>query len=318
MRPGVLAALVAMALAAGCSAGGAGPSARPREPAPTVATTQPSLDPPVAYQPLAGEPVPEAKRAASDVVQALTTFAAQADPAAAVALAVGRLGAPGHVVDQAGGLLVPGAASAGDIVYPQLGGLTDEAASVMVVVRQRLLEGTARRSVVRTVDVRLARRSGVWAVTSVESAGGRPPPPSVAPSRVAQALLAVDNVVLPDSARWDILDGTVDDRVLAILAQLGAEHRVDVTTLATGHPYNVFGTQRVSNHTRGRAVDIWAVDGRPVIDQRDPSGPLATLARGLLAQGVSELGGPWDLDGPGGASFTNVVHQDHLHVGFDR
>ena len=112
--------------------------------------------------------------------------------------------------------------------------------------------------------------------------------------------------------------GTVDDRVLAILAQLGAEHRVDVTTLATGHPHNVFDSQRVSNHTRGRAVDIWALDGRPVVDQRDLSGSLATLARGLLAVGVSELGGPWDLDGPGGASFTNVVHQDHLHVGFDR
>ena len=313
------AALVAMVLAAGCSAEGAGrPSARHREPAATVATTQPSLDPPVAYQPLPGEPAPEAKRVASDVVQALTTFAAQGDPAAAVAGAVGRLGVPDHVVGQASALLVPGSASAGDIVYPQLGGLAAETASVMVVVRQRLLEGTARRSIVRTVDVRLARRSGSWAVTSIESAGGRPPAPSVAPSRVAQALLAVDNVVLPDSARWDILAGTVDDRVLAILAQLGAEHRVDVTTLATGHPHNVFDSQRVSNHTRGRAVDIWALDGRPVVDQRDLSGSLATLARGLLAVGVSELGGPWDLDGPGGASFTNVVHQDHLHVGFDR
>ena len=315
----MLAAHVAMVLAVGCSAESADrPSAGSEEEAPAVATTPPRLDPPVAYQPLPGEPAAEAKRVASDVVQALTTFAAQGDPAAAVAAVVGELGVPGHVVNQANGLLVPGAASAGDIVYPQLGGLTGNAAAVMVVVRQRLLEGTARRSVVRTIDVRLTLRSGSWAVTSVESAGGRPPPPSVVPSTVAQALLTVDNVVLPDSARWDILAGTVDDRVLAILAQLGAEHRVDVTTLATGHPHNVFASSRVSNHTRGRAVDIWAVDGRPVIDQRDPSGPLATLARGLLAQGVTELGGPWDLDGPGGTSFTNVVHQDHLHVGFDR
>lgn len=315
----MVAAHVAMALAVGCSREGTDlPSARRQEPAPAVATTQPRLDQPVAYQPLPGEPAAEAKRVASDVVQALTTFAAHGDPAVAVATVVGRLGAPGHVVGQAGDLLVPGVASAGDIVYPQLGGLTEEAAAVMVVVRQRLLEGSARRSVVRTVDVRLGSRDGSWAVTSVESVGGRPPPPSVAPSRAAQAVLAVDNVVLPDSARWDILAGTVDDRVLTLLAQLGAEHRVDVTTLATGHPRDVFASSRMSNHAMGRAVDIWAVDGRPVIDQRDPSGPLATLARGLLAQGVTELGGPWDLDGPGGASFTNVVHQDHLHVGFDR
>lgn len=319
LTPGLLAVHVALALAVGCSGGGADRSAvRSEEPAPSVATTQPTLDPPVPYEPLPGEPAPDAKRAASAVVQALTTFEAQADPAPAVAAVLVRLGAPGDLVGQAGDLLIPGAASAGDIVYPQLAGLTAQSASVMVVVRQRLLEGIARRTVVRTVDVRVSRRSGSWTVTSIESAGGRPPPPSGALSKAAEAVLALDTVVLPDSARWDVLAGTIDDRVLAVLAQLGAEHRLEVTTLATGHPRNVFGTDRVSNHATGRAVDIWAVDGRPVVDQRDESGPLAALARRLLDAGVTELGAPWDLDGPGGASFTNAVHQDHLHIGFDR
>ena len=315
----MLAAHVALSIAVGCSGGGADRSSMgTREPAPSVATTQPTLDPPVGYEPLPGEPAPDAKRAAAAVVQALTTFEAQADPAPAVATVLGRLGAPPGLVDQARDLLVPGAASAGDIVYPQLGGLTEQSASVMVVVRQRLLQGIARRTVVRTVDVRVARRAEAWAVTSIDSAGGRPPPPSGAPSKAAEAVLALKAVVLPDSARWDVLAGTIDDRVLTVLAQLGAGHRLDVTTLATGHPHNVFGTERVSNHASGRAVDIWAVDGRAVVEQRDQAGALATLARGLLDAGVTELGAPWDLDGPGSAAFTNVVHQDHLHIGFDR
>ena len=30
---------------------------------------------------------------------------------------------------------------------------------------------------------------------------------------------------------------------------------------------------------------------------------------------VREVGSPWALDGPGGRSFTNEVHHDHLHIG---
>jgi len=267
---------------------------------------------------LPGEPVPEAKQAAADAVQALTTFDAGPDPAAIAGAALARLGDPVELVGQAGPLLVAGAASAGDIVYPQLGGLTVEAASVMVVVRQRLLTDGVARAVVRTVDVRLARRGPAWAVTGIESTGGAPPEPAPAPSAAAAPVLDNANIALADSARWDILAGGVDDRVLAVLAMVGREHRLDVTVLASGHPHEVFGSSHVSNHTAGRAVDIWALDGQPVLAQRDPSGPLANLARSLLAGGVTELGGPWDLDGPGGASFTNTVHQDHLHVGFDR
>lgn len=315
-------ALLGVVVLASCStADGAGDgSASPLSSgtSPSVPTTRVQLDPPAPYRPLPGEPAPEAKQAASDVVRALTTFEANADPAPGVAAALTGLGTPPELVEQARPLLVAGADSAGDIVYPQLGGLTDQTASVMVVVRQRLLEGGAPRSVVRTVDVRLARREGAWKVASIDSTGGAPPEPAAPTSAVAAPVLATPNIVLPDSARWDILAGRIDDRVLAVLAKLGAEHRVDVTVLASGHPHEVFASRRVSNHTRGRAVDIWAIDGRPVLEQRDPAGPLATLARRLLADGVSELGGPWDLDGPGSASFTNAVHQDHLHVGFDR
>lgn len=283
-----------------------------------VPDTVAGLAAPARYQPLPGEPAPEAKQIAADTVQALTTFEAGPDPAAAAGAGLAALGVPAGLVDQARPLLVAGAAAAGDIVYPQLGGLTADAASVMVVVRQRLLTAGVGRTVVRTVDVRLARRGPAWAVTAIASAGGTPPDPAPPPSASAAPILADPNVGLADSARWDILAGGVDDRLLAVMARLAKDHRIDVTVLATGHPHEVFGSSHVSNHTEGRAVDIWAVDGRPVLEQRDPAGPLASLSRSLLADGVTELGGPWDLDGPGGASFTNTLHQDHLHVGFDR
>lgn len=318
MTPRHLAGVLALLLFAGCfDDGGPEPVARSEtsRSAPSV-PVEVRLEPAARYQPPPGEPAPAAKQAASDVVQALTTFEAGPDPATAVATALGGLGAPVELAAQAGPLLVAGAASAGDIVYPQLGGLTSQTASVMVVVRQRLLERGAERGVVRTVDVRLALREA-WVVTGIGSAGGSAPEPSPPPSATAALVLANPNINLPDSARWDILAGGVDQRVLAVLAKLGAAHRIDVTVLATGHPHEVFASGRVSNHTRGRAVDVWAVDGRPVLDQRDPAGPLATLARSLLADGVTELGGPWDLDGAAGASFTNTVHQDHLHLGFD-
>ena len=319
MRVRPAAALLAWVLLAACTAGDGGqvPVASTDRPA-SVPVTSPRLEAASRYQPLPGEPAPEAKQAAADAVQALTTFEAGSDPALEVSTALTGLGAPAELVGQAAPLLVVGAASAGDIVYPQLGGLTARSASVMVVVRQRLLAGGATTAVVRTLDVRLARRGQEWVVTGLESAGGVPLDPAPPPSAAAAPVLANDNVGLTDSARWDILAGGVDDRVLSVLARLGMEHTLDVTVLATGHPHEVFGSSHVSNHTQGRAVDIWALDGRPVLEQRDPAGPLATLARSLLAEGVTELGGPWDLDGPGGASFTNLVHQDHLHVGFDR
>lgn len=313
------ACLVGVVVLVGCTGDQADETgtAAPSNQSTSVPAASVRLDTPAPYQPLPGEPAADAKRAASDVVQALTTFEASSDPAPVVAAGLAKLGVPSQLVEQARPLLVSGAASAGEIVYPQLGGLNGQTASVMVVVRQRLLEGGSRRAVTRTVDVRLVRKGQGWSVVSIASAGGASPEPAPL-SAAAGLLLASANVILPDSARWDVVAGGIDERVLAVLARLGADHQIGVTVLATGHPREVFATGRLSNHTRGRAVDIWAVDGRPVVEQRDPGAGLATLARGLLAEGVTELGGPWDLDGPGGASFTDIVHQDHLHVGFDR
>lgn len=309
-------ALFVAAVGIGSCTSGSVESRRPASQSSTSTTEVARLAPPAVYVPLAGEPEPEVKQLASDVLQSIGTYAIGGGTAAAAAARLAGRGSDA-VIDAAAPLLLPTAASAVEIVYPQLGGLTETEASVMVVFRHRVLLSGEEQLVTRTADVRLVRGSAGWSVSTIASLGGDPVSVG-ALTPAAQAVLDSDRVELPDSARWDIEAGRIDTRVLDLLARLAADHNLSVTVLATGHPHNVFATQSVSNHTVGRGVDIWAVDGQPVVSQRDPSGPLHALVAQLLAEGVTELGSPWDLDGPGvGASFTNTVHQDHLHLAFD-
>lgn len=307
------------------------PSGRSGRVAPSGAPTSTSepFPAPVPWEPAASEVLPDAKRLAARVVEALTAYGPEEPPGAPLAralrpdLAAG--GAPPAVAAEvlaakAAPLLAPGARSVGEVVYPQLGGETPEACAVMVVVRQTLRGPDGRQvSATRTVDVRLRKTLVGWALVGVESAGGDPvaEPPDLSP--VARAVLSDARIALPDSARWDVHAKRVDDRLLAAMAQLAAVAPFAVTALVSGHPLQVFGTERVSNHTVGRAVDVWRIGDAPVAAQRPgPATPAFDAVRHAHdASGAAEVGGPWDFDGPAAKrSFTNLVHQDHLHVGF--
>ncbi|MGQ0434891.1 MAG: hypothetical protein ACT452_21085 [Microthrixaceae bacterium] len=312
MRVAAVALAVCLA-AAGCTQGQSEP-ARVAAPSSTT-TTQLRLPASPRYTPIDGEPVPELKSLAANFVQALGTYElGGGNPEAAAVRVAGVATSATLPVNDL--LLAPSASSTIEIIYPQLGGLIDDAASIMVVFRWRLLEGGREVSVTRTADVRLALEAGTWRVASVESLGGDTVDPG-SPSPIAQAVLANERIELPDSARWDINSGRISDEVLQVLDGLATDHTLRVSVLASGHPHNVFATDLVSNHTEGRGVDIWAIDGQPVVSLRDPAGPLPGLVQELISAGVTEVGSPFDIDGAGGASFTNTVHQDHLHVAFD-
>lgn len=314
MRRGVCIVVSVALAAAGCSQQASTKQQAASTTSTTTTTTVAQLDAPTPYVPIAGEPVPELKVMAAEFLQAVGTY--DEGGGSAEALATRLAGLPADPAVAADRLLVPTAASAVEIVYPQLGGLTEDAASIMVVFTWRLLEDDRETSVVRTADVRLRREAGAWRVTGVESLGGEPTgSPEITP--LAQAVLANDRLDLPDSARWDIQSGRIGDEILQVLQDLSQQHTLRVAVLASGHPHNVFESEYVSNHTEGRGVDIWAIDDTPVVSLRDPDGPLPALVQGLVAQGITEVGSPFDVDGPGGASFTNTVHQDHLHVAFD-
>lgn len=282
----------------------------------STSTTVPMLPAPARYVPVAGEPVPEAKSMAADVLQAAGTY----EVGDAVGGFTGRMAGFVDPATVAGAtpLLDDAVASNIEIVYPQLGGLTETEAAVMVVYRQITLDREGERNEeTRTADVRLVKSPTGWSVGEIASIG-LAPPGSMPLTPAAEAVLSNSAIELPASARWDIEAGTVDDRVLEVLNRVASAAPVGVTTFKTGHPVNVFGASFVSNHTEGRAVDIWAFDGQPVLLQRAAGSALQELVRDLVADGaVTELGAPWDVDGPGGPSFANTVHQDHLHLAFD-
>jgi hypothetical protein len=165
--------------------------------------------------------------------------------------------------------------------------------------------------------VRLARGPIGWAVIELASLGGQEPSVASGPSQVARDVLGSDRITLSDTNRWDLLAGRVDDRISQMLLDLAAEATLSVTVFGTGHPEQVFGTESVSNHTRGRGVDIWAFDGVPVSQQRDVGSAAHAAVATALAAGATEVGSHWDLDGAGSASFTNTVHDDHVHIAFD-
>lgn len=283
----------------------------PTRPSATAATAAP-LAPAPPYEPVAGDVHPNAKRLAGAIAQQVTTYEPADTPESVAArVASERATALGAVIAP---LVEPGAESVGRVIYPQLGGVTPSASSVMVVTEQRLRRPDGSESVVtRTLDVRLRLAGGEWAFDELASVGGEPVSrPEVVDPLVA-AVLDDPRITLPDSARWDILSGQTDPTVLQAMLDMAERYDYAVTVLASGHPLNVFATDRLSNHTGGRAVDVYAIDGQLVALQHAEGSPAHQLARWLYETGVGELGSPWRF---GGGSFTDVVHADHLHIGF--
>lgn len=281
---------------------------------------------PQRFEPVPGDVLLDAKRLAGRMAVALTTYAAGEDAMAVAARALRPMLSPGSaaprvpveaVAAAAAPLVVPGTDSAGRVVYPQLGGesFAQDTCSVMVVTEQRLASGT----ITRTLDLRLRLTGRGWAFEGVASAGGDPVPRPPDLSAIAAQVLDDARITLPDSARWDIHAGRIDDRLLATMQAMAGMFPYAVTCLASGHPPQVFDTARTSNHTTGRAVDVWRVGDLPVVAQQAaPATPAHRMHQALHDLGeAEELGGPWDLDAGGRRSFTDrVVHKDHLHVAF--
>lgn len=299
-----------------------GPEQQPSPPPVTLPAVTPYVVP--AY-----EPAPEVKRAAVRFIEALTNYGEGGGARDVVASRLAAIGAAPTLAEQAGPLVTADGLGAGEVVYPQLGGLTDNAASVMAVVRVHVRRRETLRSTVQTVDLRLTRVDTNWIVSAIAYHGGDPAPvgspgtaggsPPASMPAVATDVLASPQIELSDTTRSDVRSGRTDPRILQLLLQMSTGRRISVTVLSSGHPYEVFGTTRVSNHSRGRAVDIWAVDGRPVAEQRgEATSPARDITIQALTAGASEVGAPWVLSAGGRSSFTNTVHQDHIHIGLDR
>ena len=329
-RRSVLRLAALSVLAVGCRGADDDPtvmaaSGAPATRSPTQSGAGEDLPAAAGYAPLAGEKLPNLKQVAADFVQALTTYVRGQRPEDLLAGASALL-APGFAADtalRAAAPLFTEQVAVGQIVYPQLSGLLPlgpgaQQAGVMVVVRQRLLtRGGSTTEVVRVCDVRLTVVQGQWRVSEIISAGGEPVERPTDLDPAVAAVLDDPRIELPDTCRWDVHAGGVSADLLSVLASAAAVAPVAVTVLRNGHPINVFGTPRISDHTQGRAVDLWRIGGAPVVGTGATVGPARTVLVAAAAdRRTRATGSPVgsDLDGPGGRSFTDLVHHDHLHL----
>ena len=107
----------------------------------------------------------------------------------------------------------------------------------------------------------------------------------------------------------------LDRRVRQLLVAATGQYRIRVSCLRTGHSWFVKGTQRVSNRSVWRGVDLDQVDGHPVSPANPAAQQLALwVGRGRTGVQPSEVGSPWTFGGR--PWFSDPGHQGHLHVGF--
>src|SRR3954449_10220256 len=113
----------------------------------------------------------------------------------------------------------------------------------------------------------------------------------------------------------DLRAGRIDPRVMSVLDRLSHEHHLTISAMRSDHGRLTSGGS-VSNHAYGRAVDIAAIDGRPVTPDNDVARRIA-IELSHLDPSIrpTEIGSPWSL--PGAADFPDAEHQNPLHIGYD-
>jgi hypothetical protein len=135
--------------------------------------------------------------------------------------------------------------------------------------------------------------------------------------KLARRVLGSPRLVIYPGGRVDIGQGVTDVRVLLLLSYLSSRYdEVTVTSLTTGHGFFT-ASGNVSAHSYGRAVDIAALNGTPILDHQEPGGPTErALWRILLLPAELEPTELISLFALGGPSFALADHADHVHAGY--
>jgi hypothetical protein len=140
----------------------------------------------------------------------------------------------------------------------------------------------------------------------------------VAADARGQAILDDPNITLRDGVRTDVAAGAVDPVVLDVIEFAASRYEIELSAIATGHPYGGDPTLDAlgyvgypNSHYFQRAVDISHVDGAAVSSGNASAQDLAQAIYDEFQP--QELGSPW-LFGDG--SFSDALHQDHIHVGW--
>jgi hypothetical protein len=134
---------------------------------------------------------------------------------------------------------------------------------------------------------------------------------------LARRVLASRRLAIYPSGRVDIANGVTDVRVLLLMSYLSSRYRdVTVTSLTTGHTLFT-ASGNVSAHSYGRAVDIAALNGTPILGNQEPRGLTErALWNILLLPAELEPKQLISLFALGGPSFALADHADHVHAGY--
>jgi hypothetical protein len=255
---------------------------------------------------------PAAKLAAVRVVEALGTYS-HGDALSAARQRLRALGQNPALAAAGQALLHPGPAAVIQVIDAQYGGILASTASVLVVCRQLVerADGSQLHSGT-TVDVRLSKVGARWRVTELHPARAGPAAPTL--TRSARKVLVHPQIALPPASAADVRSGQVHESVLRTMLALASDYRIGISVIRSGHPIHVFGTNRLSDHPRGRAFDTWSLNGHPVVDSRTPERLVVGYMERAAALGSYNVGGPYRL---GGAQFfSDNTHHDHVHAGF--
>jgi len=134
---------------------------------------------------------------------------------------------------------------------------------------------------------------------------------------IASRVLADPNVSIYAGGRNDIVASKIDVRVLAMIAYLRESFgSVTVSCLFSGH--RMFARPGVvSAHIYGRAVDISAVGGVPIMGHQQPGGITERTVREILLAPAEVMPRQViSLLGLGGPSFPLADHYNHIHIGY--
>ena len=199
-----------------------------------------------------------------------------------------------------------------DVIDAQYGGILADSASVLVPCRVYSIRANRLITGGTTVDVRLSKSTGTWRVTATHQA--QPGAPATRLSSAARQVLASEQITLPPASAADIRSGQVHDSVLTTMLELAKSYRIGISVIRSGHPIDVFGTDRPSDHPRGRAFDTWQINGQAVVSPSTPRSLVTSYMRAAESLGSYNVGGPYQLSGA--AYFSDQTHHDHVHAGF--
>ena len=295
-----------------------GDRAEPVEQGPDISADAPPY--PAPWEPTVNEVQPDAKRMGATIAATITNYDAgtslndvlTALPPGAARIE-GLIGEVDIVHHQ-------GMWSRGTVEYVQLGGHHEGRISNIVVIRQDIGvqgESEPQRRETRVMEIRLARdEAGDWRLETIASSGGMPVERPADLSATAAAVVDHERIDLPDTAAWDIYLGSIDRNVMEVMLDIADRTAYSVVVLKTGHSYNVFGTDRVSNHSVGRAVDIYKLESELVVDSHATFSKFYELSAWIVSRyDIREFGSPWRFPDAVAHTFTNEVHHDHLHIG---